>query len=238
MTVGETLHGTSKDPLQSRFSPDLLRRLVVEPLLTVSLKTLLRPGQAMRSSQFDQFPAPDGQVVMLGDSITEGGIWQEWFKGMPVLNRGISSQTSGDLLRRLDSAIGRPAAVFLLIGTNDLTSGVSLQDIVSNVRTLLEEVERRAPGTPVVVQSVMPRTRRYHDDLRRLNRAYQALVLEMGGSVEYLDLWPALADDDGHLISSYTEDHIHLNGAGYAAWLKVLRPQIERFLDQAEPPSA
>jgi hypothetical protein len=48
----------------------------------------------MRASQFARFLAPDGQVVMLGDSITEFGLWQERFAGMPVLNRGIGAEVS------------------------------------------------------------------------------------------------------------------------------------------------
>jgi lysophospholipase L1-like esterase len=217
------------DPLVTEFSPDLVRRLM-EPVAPLLLRTLMRRGQIMRASQFAQFPPPDGQVVLLGDSITELGLWQEWFVGKPVVNRGIGGESSADLLRRLETAIGRPTAVFLLIGTNDLTLGVTLQEIVGNVRTLLAEVERRAPGTPVVVQSVMPRTRRYRDDARLLNRAYEALVAAAGDNVEYLDLWPALADEQGELRKAFTEDRLHLNGPGYAAWLDVLRPHVERFL--------
>jgi lysophospholipase L1-like esterase len=220
---------TAVDPLTAEFSPDLVRRLV-EPVAPLLARTLLRRGQVMRASQFAQFPPPDGQVVLLGDSITELGLWQEWFAGMPVLNRGIGGESSADLLRRLETAIGRPTAVFLLIGTNDLTLGVTLQEIVGNVRTLLAEVERRAPGTPVVVQSVMPRTRRYRDDVRLLNRAYQAIVGAAGDHVEYLDLWPALADERGELRKAFTEDRLHLNGPGYAAWVDVLRPRLERSL--------
>lgn len=220
------------DPLAAQFSPDLLRRLL-KPLATMAMPKVFGPGQLMRSSQFAQFPAPDGQVVMLGDSITELGLWQEWFAGQPVLNRGVGAEASGDLLRRLDTAIGRPAGVFLLIGTNDLTSGVPLPEIIGNVRTLLAEVERRAPGTPVVVQSVMPRTPRFREDIRTLNRALRALVDQSGDTVQYLDLWPVLADGDGDLIRSFTEDRLHLNGAGYAAWLEVLRPAVERVLTRA-----
>ena len=222
----------SDDALTARFAPDLARRLLVEALLPGPMKKLMKPGQVSRASQFAQFPTPDGQVVMLGDSITELGIWQEWFAGMPVLNRGIGGETSADLLDRLDTAIGRSAGIFILVGTNDLTLGVSLREIVGNVRALLGEIERRAPATRVVVQSVMPRTRRYRDDLHRLNRAYQALVAEASNHVEYLDLWPALADEDGQLRKELTEEgvRLHLNGAGYAAWVDVLRPHVARAL--------
>jgi lysophospholipase L1-like esterase len=220
--------------LSARFSPDLLRRLL-SPLGRALMPKLLRGGQDMRASQFAILDARPGRVVMLGDSITEGGIWQEWFPAHPVVNRGIGGETSADLLRRLDSAIHAPAAVFLLIGTNDLTQGVPLAQIAANVAALLDEIEHRIPGTPVVVQSVLPRTARFRDDLRLLNHSYRALVDTRGDHVEYLDLWPALADEHGLLRPAYTGDRLHLTGQGYAAWVQVLRPHIERLLTRAKP---
>jgi lysophospholipase L1-like esterase len=184
----------------------------------------------MRASQYATLGVPPRHVVFLGDSITQGGLWQEWFAGAPVVNRGIDGETSADLLRRVDSAVLDPLAVFLLIGTNDLTSGVPLRQIIENVRGLLAEIERRGPGTRVVVQSAMPRTPRFRDDLRLLNRAYRQLVDSSEEHVEYLDLWPALADDDGDLRTEYTEDRLHLNGPGYAAWVDVLRPRVDALV--------
>ena len=96
---------------------------------------------------------------------------------------------------------------------------------------LVDEVERRAPGTPVVVQSVMPRTARFRDDIRLLNNAYRALVEAAAAHVQYLDLWPALADEQGLLRSAFTEDGLHLGGAGYAAWVDVLRPHVLKVLN-------
>lgn len=217
------------DALTAGFSPDLVRRAVAV-LARVAGTKLLGPAQRMRASQYATLGAPSRRVVFLGDSITQGGLWQEWFAGAPVLNRGIDGETSADLLRRLDSAVREPRAVFLLIGTNDLTSGVPLQQIIANVRALLAEIERRAPGIPVVVQSVMPRTPRFRNDLRLLNRAYRHLVDSSGPNVRYLDLWPALADDAGDLRPEFTEDRLHLNGPGYAAWVDVLRPLVDAFL--------
>lgn len=216
-------------PDVAEFSPDLVRRAGAVLARTVG-PALMGRAQRMRAAQFAVLGAPPGHVVLLGDSITQGGLWQEWFAGAPVLNRGIDGETSADLLRRVDSAVRDPKAVFLLIGTNDLTWGFSLQQITGNVQALLAEIERRAPGTPVVVQSVMPRTPRFRDDLRLLNREYRHLVEGAGANVQYLDLWPALADDHGDLRREFTEDRLHLNGAGYAAWVGVLRPLVDDFL--------
>ena len=186
----------------------------------------------MRASQFEVLHPAPGQVVMFGDSIIEQGLWQEWFVREPVLNRGIGGETSADLLRRVEHAVPDPAGLFLLIGTNDLTAGVPLQKIVANVRALLEAIDRRAPGIPVIVQSVMPRTAPFRNDIRLLNDAYQDLVNASHMTVEYLDLWPALADEHGLLRSEFTEDGLHLTGEGYAAWVDVLRPHVTRLANR------
>lgn len=223
---------TSVDLQSAKFSPDFRRRILA-PLGRALAPRLLGPSQRMRASQFAILELAPQQIVFFGDSITELGLWQEWFTGAPVLNRGIGGETTADLLRRLDSAINHPTAVFLLIGANDLSVGIPLQQIVANVRALLDEIERRAPGTPVFVQSVMPRNARYRDDLRRLNAAYRALVASAPRHIEYLDLWPALADEEGALRHNYTADNLHLTGEGYAAWVRVLRPHVERALTHA-----
>jgi lysophospholipase L1-like esterase len=169
-------------------------------------------------------------VVLLGDSLTQFGYWERWFAGVPVLNRGVSGETSEDLLLRLDDAVNDPIAVFLLIGTNDLAWGLSAQHIASNVWAILAEIDRRAPGSPVVVQSVPPRTRPFRDAIRALNAAYRDLVRAAGPQVEYLDIWPALADEHGDLRTAFTPDGVHLSGAGYAAWVEVLWPHVQRMV--------
>ena len=85
------------------------------------MKPLLARSIAMRRSQFEALPKVADAVVFLGDSITEGGVWDEWFRELLTLNRGIGGDTVGGVLDRLDSALYEPRAISLLIGTNDLT---------------------------------------------------------------------------------------------------------------------
>ena len=167
---------------------------------------------------------PPERVVMLGDSITENGIWSEWFPDAPVTNRGIGGETSSQVLARLDSAINRPLAVFLLIGTNDLSYAVPESEIAHNVESILGAIERLAPGTPVVVQSVMPRALAFRDEIVALNRRFRELIAAAPEHVRHLDLWPALATPEGALRSELTQDKLHLNGRGYAEWVEALRP--------------
>ncbi|MFE3224114.1 GDSL-type esterase/lipase family protein [Nocardia sp. NPDC059228] len=185
---------------------------------------MLRTSIAMRASQFAQLPPPTGRVVFYGDSITEGGLWDEWFPQVRPVNRGIGGNTVDDLRARLDTAIDAPAAVFLLIGTNDLGLGQTPRQVAENLRELVAEIRERAPHAPLFVQSVMPRRAKFAERIRELN----SVIVEIAAQADavYIDLWPALADANGVLRREFTRDGLHLSGAGYAAWTEVLQPRI------------
>jgi lysophospholipase L1-like esterase len=187
----------------------------------------MAPARAMKASQFERLGIEDGDIVFLGDSITEGGAWAEWFPGRPVKNRGIASDSTAGVLARVSTAIspGAPAVVFLLIGTNDLLMGVAADEIVANVRQIVSSIQTHSGQTRIFVQSIMPREAKLRNGVAALNVRLADVAAQLG--VEWIDLWPALADGDGGLKAGYTLDHLHLAGAGYAAWVEVLRPLLE-----------
>ena len=211
---------------RSEIGRGTLRRAAARAFLP-GLAGMLKTPQEHRRAQFAAVGAPADRIVFLGDSISEQGNWDEWFPDEPVLNRGIGGETSAQVLARLDTAINAPRAVLLLIGTNDLSMAVPEDAIVANVRSILDRIENLAPGAPVVLQSVMPRNPLLRAEIRSLNRRYRELVNATPAKVSYLDLWPALADDDGAMRREFSLDSLHLNGAGYAAWVEVLRPALQ-----------
>jgi lysophospholipase L1-like esterase len=166
-------------------------------------------------------------VVLFGDSITEGGEWHELLPGLPLVNRGVSGETASQLLSRVPSALNRPSAVVLLIGTNDLSLGISRSDIAATVSSILDEIERACPGTPVLLQSVMPRSPKFASEIRDLNARYRRLA-ETRPQVDFIDLWPLLSKGPS-IRPTYSFDSLHLNGAGYRAWVAALAPALERF---------
>jgi lysophospholipase L1-like esterase len=191
------------------------------------VRRLLWPAKAMRRAQFEQLPLPAGRVLFLGDSITEQGLWHEWFPELPTLNRGISGDTVGEVRARLDSAVRAPSAISLLVGTNDLSGLGPSRDVVKiaqEFRGLVEDLRRRAPDTHLIVNSVMPRKATFASQVRALNHEYAAIAREAGAT--WVDLWPVLADGADSLKAQYTGDSLHLNGAGYAVWVEALRPLL------------
>jgi len=179
------------------------------------------------TSQFDALPRPDVDVLFIGDSITAGAEWCEWLPGMSTANRGIPGDRTEHVLGRLDS-LGQGRVVCVLIGTNDLGYGTRIEDIEANVRSLIGELRRRMPESTIVLQSVMPRQRKYASRIAELNGLYQEIARDLGAT--YVDLWPALGDGTGGLRAEFTSDKLHLNGPGYAAWVDALAPITRRAL--------
>ncbi len=200
--------------------------LAIAPLFrNVTAKVVQR-----RRSQFEALQVPPGRVLFLGDSITQEGAWDELFPELATLNRGISGDTVTGVLRRLDQAVNTPSAISLLIGTNDLTgNGQSrkVDDIAPQFRELVENIVRQAPGATLLVNSVMPRTAWLAPRIKALNAHYRSIAADAGAT--FIDLWPALAGSGDELRTQFTQDNIHLNGAGYRAWVDVLRPQLAPF---------
>jgi lysophospholipase L1-like esterase len=202
------------------------------------LQPLMEPTKSARASQFEAVPAAEGAVVFLGDSITEGGLWHEWFPTVRVLNRGIGGNTTSEIRRRLQAAIHSPAAVFLLCGTNDVTRGVAQDAIVEETRRIIDAILQRSPSTRIYLQSVMPRAAAFRDELGSLNRQLHSLADDRQGAVEFVNLWPVLADSDGALVKDFTIDSLHLNGRGYAAWTAVIKPLVSRYTTvRTNPPT-
>ena len=187
---------------------------------------LFGPAQLARQTQLAILPVPPKHILFLGDSITDFGMWHEWFSGVPTVNRGIGGETTEQVLDRIDIVINAPLAVFLLIGTNDISGAIATSDIVGNLRAIVKAIQSRAPGAPIFVQSIMPRTLKYREEISHLNRLYREVAAEAGASVTYVDLWPALATPAGAMHPDLTEDNVHLNGEGYRVWVDLLRPII------------
>jgi lysophospholipase L1-like esterase len=180
------------------------------------------------------------RVVFMGDSITDA--WgrrfdQAFFTGKPYINRGISGQTTPQMLIRFrpDVIAHKPRVVVVLAGTNDIagnTGPMSLEDIQGNLQSMAELAT--ANGIRVVLASVLPTsdyhrdqtTRRPNEKIRQLNDWIKAYA-DKHGHV-YLDYYSTMLDEQGVLKKELTYDGLHPNGAGY----QVMGPLAERAIAQ------
>lgn len=183
-------------------------------------------------SQFEVLPITSKDIVFLGNSITERGLWSEIFNDVHCKNRGIGGQQTHQILERLHQVTnGKPKKVFLLIGINDLNGDPArTANAVANIKTIIERIRTESPKTKLYVQSILPVGKNREEKNREVNKAnpeIKKICEEMG--VTYIDIHSAFADEEGYLKKEYTfNDGLHLNGAGYMAWAKILRPYVKK----------
>jgi lysophospholipase L1-like esterase len=188
------------------------------------------------------------RVVFMGDSITDA--WPdprygEFFPGKPYVGRGISGQTTPQMLIRFrqDVIALRPAVVVILAGTNDLagnTGPMSLEDIEGNLSSMSELAHSNRIKT--VFASVLPvydgghradgstvtmTDRRQPEKILALNQWIRTYCAEHDDI--YLDYFSAMVDDKGFLKKDLSEDGLHPNKAGY----DVMAPLAQSAIDKA-----
>ena len=197
------------------------------PLAAPLLRRALRSKQKAREAQFAAVPRSPHRVVFLGDSITEWTTWEDWFPHLPTTNRGIGGQAICDVVRRLDSAIIAPKAISLLIGTNDLHGlgkSSKVRAIITQMDELVDRIRTLAPLSPLLINSVTPRSTHFRDRIIELNLGYAEIAARCGAT--FIDLWPVLADLNGAILSEKSIDGLHLSVAGYKSWADALCPHL------------
>jgi len=194
-------------------------------------------------------PSPDKpRVVFLGDSITDN--WNNsgfggFFPGKGYINRGISGQTTPQMLLRFraDVLALKPAVVVLLAGTNDIagnTGPMTPEAIEDNIAMMCDLA--RANGVRMVLSSVMPvsdyakdasgavvnRTRQRPPEKIAALNAWLKDYAQREGHV-YLDYVTPLADEKGFLKADLADDGLHPNAKGYA----LVAPVVEQAIAAA-----
>lgn len=187
-------------------------------------------------------PAPGEQrVVFFGDSITDAWGRAEgthFFPGKPYVNRGISGQTTAQMLLRFrqDVIALHPAAVVVLAGTNDIAGNTGLATlpmIEDNLRSMTELAQ--AHRIRVILASVLPvsdypwhRGLQPAGKVRALNAWIKSYAASSGAI--YLDYYGALANTQGGMNPDLASDGVHPTPAGYAVMAPLAQQAIERAL--------
>ena len=191
----------------------------------------LNSHYTQRLDFFRKMPNRKGEIAFVGNSITEGGKWQELFQQKNIINRGISGDVTYGILARLDEVLeSKPAKVFLLSGVNDMKRGTPNEVILNNFKRMIVMVKTQSPKTTLYMQSVLPVNEAMlpaisaqvkNSKINDLNQKLEALCKEMG--VNYINLHPALADEKGSLKKELSIDGLHLRQASYVLWANELK---------------
>ena len=202
-------------------------------------------GELARYREADATLGPpavgENRVVFFGDSITD--IWklEDYFPAKPYINRGISGQTTPQMLVRFrqDVINLQPKVVIILAGTNDIagnTGPMRNEDIEGNLASMAELA--RVHGIRVVLCSIMPvhnYTERAKDSLAQRP---QSRILALNewikdycatNNIVYVDYFSVLVDDKGMMKKDLADDGLHPNAAGF----KVIAPLAEAGIEKA-----
>lgn len=200
-------------------------------------RTQFSPYYHQKASHFEKLPDTAGEIVFLGDSITDGGSWSELLRNPHVINRGISGDITDGVLARLKEVIrSKPAKIFLMIGVNDLAGGRKPQPIVANIRRIVSKIRKQTPQTAVFLQSLLPVNPdlgmfKDHTDKTQSILTINARLRKMAEAFEvtYIDLHASFATEEGKLNPTYTNDGLHLTGAGYEHWKSLIEPLVNEI---------
>ena len=178
-------------------------------------------------------------MIFIGDSLIERAEWSEFFPNIPVVNRGISGDTTAGVLNRLDPleiTVSENTEVFLYIGINDLLEGIPHDVIIENYRKIIDFFKGR-PNKGLFIQNLMPLNEDLcrhirsnnllidNDSIKEFNRKLYELAIEMG--VSYIDLYSWMVNSIDQLPEEYTFDGLHLNGKGYSHWVNLINSFLE-----------
>jgi lysophospholipase L1-like esterase len=182
--------------------------------------------------------AAESRVVFMGDSITAGWKLDESFPGRPYINRGISGQTTPQMLVRFrqDVIDLQPKVVILLAGTNDIagnTGPMTLEQTEGNIASMAELAA--ANGIRVVLCSVLPAFDYSWapgltpaPKIAELNAWIKGYAAAKG--FVYVDYYSAMKDDRGGLPAALSKDGVHPQPAGYAIMTPLAEAGIEKAL--------
>lgn len=184
-------------------------------------------------------PTQPGRVVFYGDSITDAWVKNggTFFPGKPYVNRGISGQTTEQMVVRFrqDVINLHPEAVVILAGTNDIagnTGPETSEMIEDNFRSMVDLA--RANKIRVVLASVLPASKypwrpsvaNPAEKIRALNDWLKSYAAQQ--NITYLDYYTPMVGPDGGMKPGISIDGVHPNAAGYA----IMEPLAEKALAQ------
>ena len=213
----------------------ILLAVVAMMCLTAMAQANQDPYYARRATLFDELPIGKKDIVMLGNSLTDGGEFSELLNNRRVKNRGIVGDIVQGLIDRIDPIIqGQPKKLFILTGVNDISHDVSADSIARAMEKLIVMVKKDSPRTKIYLQSLLP----FNNDVRewKLLKGRDHVVVEANRLLEqvarrqgvtWINLYPLFADEQGRLRADLTNDGLHLMGKGYLIWRDAIKPYVK-----------
>jgi lysophospholipase L1-like esterase len=181
-----------------------------------------------RIAEFKVNPLEFGDIVFIGNSITEQGEnWAEKVDNPKAKNRGIAGDTTDGILARLNEiTFYKPEKLFLLIGINDLFHNPdAVEKIHENILKIVDEINTKSSNTQIFVQTVLPTTtENLIPKIKALNAALENSSFEK--PFTFINLHQRFVMLDGKMNMDFSTDGVHLNEKGYEIWSEIIKNSI------------
>jgi len=187
-----------------------------------------------RIKVFKEDPLKRGDIVFLGNSITQqGGDWGAKFGRSDIKNRGIGGDVTDGVLARLGEIChAKPKAVFLMIGINDINNwnnewGIPSPEYVgNNIPKIADAIHKGSRRTKIYVQTVLPTDlEAVKDAIKTVNNIIKSN--EYDHHYEVIDLYSSFVGENGLIRPELTNDGVHLTSEGYNLWVNILNNYIK-----------
>jgi len=185
----------------------------------------------------------ENKVVFMGNSITQfwSSVHPVFFANKPYINKGISGQTTSQMLSRFDADVikQQPYIVVFLGGTNDIAQNggpITIQQIMNNISTMAQMAKTN--GIKVVLCSILPVYQySWRPEIKPIEQiiSLNALIKKYteDNDMVYADFYSPLVNEDKGMKSAYSNDGVHPNLAGYL----VMEPIVEEAIQKATTPA-
>ncbi len=207
---------------------------------------LKNPVYKQRRNLFklNKLKRPD--IVMLGDSHTQGADWNELLGMYRVINRGIAGDVTKGMLARVDEVIAlHPKIVVIQGGINDIYNWVPTEMIFKNLKEIIKKI-KNSGAIPIVV-SITFAGRKWGEDwikmhrpdlnVPKYNKERNAEVKKLNNllksfceqeKIDFIDINKYVSGRD-FLKDKYSRDNLHLNSKGYAIWSRELQAALNKY---------
>lgn len=162
-------------------------------------------------------------IAFLGDSLIARGRWNEHFPNLQIENYGIDGDTINGVKARAQFVLNKnPEKIVLLIGINEFSSFISVDEVFKKYLTLLKKL-KQSNTEIIVVKLLYTQMNSYNKKVTEFNSLLETHLKE--NNYSYIDLNDELSSNE-FLKDKYTTDGIHLNNKAYNIFSSSLKVYI------------
>jgi len=183
----------------------------------------------------NETPITSEDIVFLGNSLTQGGKWNEYFPGQKIVNRGISGDVALGIYDRLYQILpAKPKKIFLQTGANDVAQDLPVDSIVARIAMVIDKIREESPDTQLYLQGSLPINESFKRYLKltgktgvfpQLNQRLEQMAASRG--IVFINLFPLFTQKKTDVLrEDLTNDGLHLKANGYEIWAKAIEEYV------------